>query len=683
MLLQPPPVARPGEGGPMKRLCCLAAALLAACAAWVAAQDQPPPAAVNKAIDKGVAYLRKIQKTDGSWPRDDKGATPLAGWTLLECGASPNDPAVQKAAEFTRSFILTSNQTYDIALAILFLDRLGDPEDEPLIEALALQLLASQSETHGWTYACQELPEATLKRLQQHLAKVQKDGRTTLPEKQPDRKPRDPKKVHADVMAAAQALNKRPVPQPRFTADGTDNSNTQFALLALWVARRHGMPVETALWRVELRFRGTQQRSGGWSYEAFVVDPTKKVDPLAANTPTAAMTACGLLALAVGNINPPPGVKRVDLDTDALVKAGLYVLSATVGAPGQKKSLAGRDYYFLWTLERMAVIYNFKTIGGKDWYRWGAELLLANQKEDGGWQGDFAQGGCDTCFALLFLKRANVASDLTILVGDKVKDPGKAPDKLLDLIGQEVEPGVGGKQPRKNVPNSVQAPSQPPAGAGATEVKALFNGKDLSGWKFRGGDKGKDKSKWSVVESVALDGKAPERLAAKAGTGVLLSGDDGRGVDLLTEAEHGDCELHVEFVVSRGSNSGVYFQGQYEVQIFDSFGKADKDLKYGDCGGIYNTAPPRTNACKAPGEWQSFDVVFRAPRFDKDGKKTENARFVKVVHNGVTIHENVEVKGPTTAALGGPERPLGPLMLQGDHGPVAFRNLRIKAVELK
>jgi len=158
---------------------------------------------------------------------------------------------------------------------------------------------------------------------------------------------------------------------------------------------------------------------------------------------------------------------------------------------------------------------------------------------------------------------------------------------------------------------------------------------------------------------------------------VLLSGGDGRGVDLLTAAPHGDCDLHVEFTVPRGSNSGVYLQGQYEVQILDSHGKADRDLQYGDCGGIYNTAPPRSNASRAPGEWQTFDISFRAPRCDAAGKKTANARFLKVVHNGTVIHENVEVKGPTTAALGGPEKPTGPLMLQGDHGPVAYRNLRL------
>jgi hypothetical protein len=210
-----------------------------------------------------------------------------------------------------------------------------------------------------------------------------------------------------------------------------------------------------------------------------------------------------------------------------------------------------------------------------------------------------------------------------------------------------------------------------------TGTQELFNNKDLSGWKLRD-PAATDRSKWRVVSAITLKKGMNTQFASVDGTGVLLSGGDRRGVDLLSETTHGDCELHIEFNVPRGSNSGVYFQGQYELQILDSHGKENKTLTYQDCGGIYNTAPPKTNASKAPGEWQTFDVIFRAPRFDADGKKTANAKFVKVVHNGKLIHENVEVKQPTTASLGGAEKPLGPLMLQGDHGPVAFRNVTIK-----
>jgi hypothetical protein len=128
--------------------------------------------------------------------------------------------------------------------------------------------------------------------------------------------------------------------------------------------------------------------------------------------------------------------------------------------------------------------------------------------------------------------------------------------------------------------------------------------------------------------------------------------------------------------------------GRYEIQVLDSWGV--EKPKHGDCGGIYQRwdnkrkpkgfegHPPRVNASKAPGEWQTFGVVFRAPRFGADGKKTQNARFIKVVHNGQVVHENVEVTGPTRAAAFGDEKPKGPLMFQGDHGPVAYRNMRIR-----
>ena len=205
-------------------------------------------------------------------------------------------------------------------------------------------------------------------------------------------------------------------------------------------------------------------------------------------------------------------------------------------------------------------------------------------------------------------------------------------------------------------------------------------GDDLAAWR---GDTGA----WLVAGASTLDPGDPGLLATSAGEGVLVNGPHGRTSDLLSRLEHGDVEVHVEFMVPRGSNSGVYLQGRYEVQVFDSWGVDEPS--YSDCGGIYQRwregegfegHPPRTNASRPPGEWQSFDIVFRAPRFDASGRKTENARFVRVVHNGVVVHEDVEVTGPTRAAIYDDEAPLGPLMLQGDHGPVAFRSVVVRAL---
>lgn len=214
--------------------------------------------------------------------------------------------------------------------------------------------------------------------------------------------------------------------------------------------------------------------------------------------------------------------------------------------------------------------------------------------------------------------------------------------------------------------------------AASAQDITLFSGDKLSGIKEPHGT-------WQAAQSLALDPANPKAFQITPGTGLFVNSAAGKTKDLFSEAEHGDCELHVEFCVPQGSNSGIYLMGRYEVQVFDSFGK--KDLKYSDCGGLYQShlpppaftgKPPAVNASKAPGEWQSFDITFRAPRFDAAGKKTENAKFIKVVHNGQVIHENVEVNAPTRSAAFDDEKPLGPIKIQGDHGPVAYRNLVLK-----
>jgi hypothetical protein len=204
----------------------------------------------------------------------------------------------------------------------------------------------------------------------------------------------------------------------------------------------------------------------------------------------------------------------------------------------------------------------------------------------------------------------------------------------------------------------------------------------LEHWKKPSGD-------WIVGGGVRVDPKNPSRLVAEPGHGMLVNGPSGKTTNLLTKHNFGDVESHFEFLIPKGSNSGVKFEGFYEIQIFDSFGVSK--LTGSHCGGIYPRAEmlpryrhidegtaPRVNAARPAGEWQTLDVTFRAPRFDSSGKKIGNARFEKVILNGQVIHEKVEVQSPTGHVWRLKEVPRGPILLQADHGPVAFRNIRVR-----
>jgi hypothetical protein len=158
---------------------------------------------------------------------------------------------------------------------------------------------------------------------------------------------------------------------------------------------------------------------------------------------------------------------------------------------------------------------------------------------------------------------------------------------------------------------------------------------------------------------------------------VLFRQPIAKGSDIFTEAVYGDCEVTLEFMVPQRSNSGIYLMGRYEVQVLDSHGKPDDKLGQGDVGAIYSAAKPSTNAAKPPGEWQTFEITFQAPRFEGD-RKVQNAKFVSIKLNGKEIQKDVEVKGPTGGQLYGDEKPTGPLMIQGDHGIVALRNIKVK-----
>jgi len=200
------------------------------------------------------------------------------------------------------------------------------------------------------------------------------------------------------------------------------------------------------------------------------------------------------------------------------------------------------------------------------------------------------------------------------------------------------------------------------AGPPPSDAIILFDGRDLSKWVS---EKDGGQAKWEIKDGVATVN----------GTG-----------SIRTKQEFGDCQLHVEWaspeeVKGEGQgrgNSGVYLQGRYELQVLDSY--KNKTYYHGQAGAIYKQYAPLVNASREPGEWQSYDVIYHGPRFDGGGKLLK-AATVTVLHNGVLVQDNVEIKGltgPKGAPKYEPHPPKQPLVLQDHHNPVRYRNIWIR-----
>jgi hypothetical protein len=428
----------------MKRLGGWAVTGLLLLTSGVSATDDE---AIQRAIDRGVAALKKRQETDGTWsfPQHHAGATALAGLTLLECNLPATDPAIRLAVTALRPATLELTDTYSLALAILFLDRLDDPGDVPLIHSMAVRLLAGQDTQGGWSYDCPAISKEEVRRLKTVIQNRREPITRSDPPRIGSRRTLPP-----EIQQQLRHVN--PMGQ---LAQG-DNSNTKFATLALWVARRHGMPVESALVRVETRFRASQNGDGGWGYTLAV--------PGVRRQSFGTMTCAGLLGLAMGHVcaseNPSPsdlrgkeskpasGQSSGDLARDSSIRAGLVLVGSLIGRPMDQEGQIpwfnprGDEFYFLWALERVAVAYGLKTIGSKDWYAWGTDVLLARQQRNGVWEGQYGES-VDTCFALLFLRRANLSKDLSERLRGRVADPGKVTLTTGGVGGQD----VGAKEP--------------------------------------------------------------------------------------------------------------------------------------------------------------------------------------------------------------------------------------------
>jgi hypothetical protein len=250
---------------------------------------------------------------------------------------------------------------------------------------------------------------------------------------------------------------------------------------------------------------------------------------------------------------------------------------------------------------------------------------------------------------------------LTLLPWLSAQEPGKNP-------GYTDTPVLPGSDfhvhdPARPHPKVIAPPPPGPLAAPPKDAIVLFDGRDLAAFTGKGG-----KAQWKVADG----------CMEVNGTG-----------DISTARAFGDCQLHLEWMAPaevKGSsqargNSGVFLMGRYEVQILDSY----DNVTYADgqAAALYGQFPPLVNACRKPGEWQTYDIVFRAPAF-ADGGLVAPAS-VTVFHNGVLVHLDQQLLGPTahrSLPRWEPHDPKAPIRLQ-DHGdPVRFRNVWVRELEL-
>jgi hypothetical protein len=304
-----------------------------------------------------------------------------------------------------------------------------------LIQMCALRLIAGQHRTGGWSYRCPTMTDKNAADLLNGLAELNKRRKEgELTRSQALEGMEIPPALQ--VLTVFQPANRLPWRESAEIGSQldcmTDNSNTQFALLGLWAARRHDVAVEPALEIAVERFERSHDPVGFWLYDySGSLGRTEKSRK--------SMTCVGLIGLAIGRglkLQTPgfPSAGRKDVH----VLRGLHALSRQIGKPrgDMNKRVAHQDLYFLWALERAAMLFNLPDIGGKDWYRWGAEGLIANQNKRGWWNDPGISQVSEedkradltykpllcTSFALLFLKRSHPMKDLTAKLPFKAKE---------------------------------------------------------------------------------------------------------------------------------------------------------------------------------------------------------------------------------------------------------------------
>lgn len=440
----------------------LAAAVALASPRDARAQQPADKDTVNRAVEVGVRYLKSKQKANGAFGDDagksrQVGYTALCGLSLVECGVPVSDPGIRRAAALVRAQTNDVDATYDAALAILFLDRMKEKSDKRYIHLLAGRLIAAQMPSGGWGYALSKNTEPETSAL---FAAVKK---LTPAEKDKDKF--DPSKARAAALALLPAtMRNLPVlydPPAHLPNDpkktGTvappvsDTSNTHFAMIGLWTARKHDVPVDRTFVLLNHRYRTTQAKNGTWGYHYAP-----------GSEGNGALTAIGLLGVTIGHVvNPDPALKP---EADPVVLSAFAALSRTVGAPvgdttNRPTLEASGGLYFFWAMERIAVLYDVQTLNKKDWYLWGAEILICHQLADGSWEKGGFPGGenplANTALALMFLRRANLTPDLGKRL---IVDTSALTKKVDEKIEPKVEPPP---QPTVTEPEVAPMPHEP------------------------------------------------------------------------------------------------------------------------------------------------------------------------------------------------------------------------------
>lgn len=375
------------------------------------AYGQVPEDPISRARDRGVKFIKQHQKQDGSWEftSHDVGITALCTIALIENGMQLGDPAVQKGYDYVKKHCGRLTNTYDLSLVIVLLSRYGDRRDKPQIKSLAARLIAGQMTSGGWHYTC---PGQDL-----DAEKILKEGAG-------------------------------PKPKEGYG----DNSCTQFAVLGLWVASRSGVNIDKTMAKVVQRFTQSQSDDGGWAY---VAETDKGKAPSGPS-----MTGAGLFCLAVAEATQIRETIKAGKKTEGKEAPSKSLLEDRVFSRGLKRTGdfvqgIGPDSprYFLWSVERVGVLLGLQKFGETDWFQKGSDALLKSQTAEGNWPsawGDTDKAGLtDTCLAILFLRKANLGSDVSRLLegehSQKFKIVGREKPARFDTLEEAVADAKAGE----------------------------------------------------------------------------------------------------------------------------------------------------------------------------------------------------------------------------------------------